>query len=101
MLIVPSLHSFKLQFVDPFFASCPTIAIVFGTERGSPAVAETLREFLSKTAEADAISRTRAVCASVRTFTFKFSEPEPSGCCASKFVAGNPASWPKRYLLDM
>ena len=87
--------------VVPFFASCPTIAIDLGRARGRPTPDEAVREFLSKTAEADAISRTRAVCASGRTFTFKFSEPEPSGCCASKFVVGKPESWPKRYLLEV
>lgn len=101
--IVPSLHSFRsLQLRFGSLASCPIMAmvrmrdLVMGRPRiVSSAVEEApvetvVRLFLRSTAEAEAISRTRAVCASERTETCRFFEPEPSECWASKFTAGKP-----------
>lgn len=96
--IVPSLHSFKsLQLKFGRSASCPTTAIVLirAAASGSPRVVTpvavpvvVVRLFFSSTADAPPISRTSAVCAAERTSTCRFSEPEPSECCASKFTVG-------------
>ena len=96
MDIVPSLHSFKsLQLRFGILASCPTIATVFTFDKdtGRPLVvtpAEVDRLFLSRTEDAEAISRTRAVCSGVRTLTLRLPGPEPSGCWESKLMGGYP-----------
>lgn len=98
IVTVPSLQVLSPPEQSNFgiLASCPTTAIleIVSKVRGRPrvvfpAVLVTLL-FLRRTAEAAPISRTRAVCASVRTLTFWFRLPEPSGCWASKLISGKP-----------
>jgi hypothetical protein len=95
--MVPSLHSLSsLQFKFGILASCPIIATDFATPltAGNPRwvvpVALTVLLFLSKTDEAAAISLTKAVCAALRTLTWRFRGPEPSRFCASKLTGGYP-----------
>jgi hypothetical protein len=98
MDIVPSLHSFKsLQLKFGRSASWPITAIVLirAAAMGSPrtvtpdaAPVVVLRLFFRSTADAPPISRTSAVCAAERTSTWRFREPLPSECCASKFTDG-------------
>lgn len=93
--IVPSLHSLRsLQFKLGSNASLPIIATVLATPltAGKPRIvvpkALPVLLFFRSTADAAAISRATAVCASVRTLTLRLREPEPSFFCASKLVGG-------------
>lgn len=88
-----------MQFRFGIFASWPTTAIdlVRAEANGRPLIVcpvavpvVVTRLFFRRTADAEAISRTRAVCAAERTETPRFRSPEPSGFCALKLIAGNP-----------
>jgi len=73
------------------------MVLILGCAKGSPRIVVpvavpsiVVRLFFKRTAEAEPISRTSAVCSEVRTFTSRLRGPEPSGFWESKFVGGYP-----------